>query len=345
MEPIRVAINGFGRIGRLVTRALLELHTKKGMKVDIVAINDLSSVDMLAHLFEFDSTHGRAFPGQVKADNDKNELILAGDKFKVLSIKDPSNLPWKELDVDFVIECTGRFRKRIDLEKHLDAGAKRVILSAPGSDVDVTLVRGVNMEMFDANNHFIISNASCTTNCLAPVCKVLDDNYGIEHGIMTTVHAATNDQRLLDSQHSDFRRARSAFQSMVPTSTGAAKAISKVLPKLTGKLNGMAIRVPTPNVSLVDLTVRLSKNATKEEIQETFRQASNSTELKGILGHEWRSLVSIDFNHDPRSAIVDFPSMMVVEGSLLKILSWYDNEWGYAMRTAELLHDLKAREN
>ncbi|OLS27601.1 MAG: Glyceraldehyde-3-phosphate dehydrogenase 1 [Candidatus Heimdallarchaeota archaeon LC_3] len=345
MEPIKVAINGFGRIGRLVTRALLELHSEKGMKIDIVAINDLSSVDMLAHLFEFDSTHGRAFSHQVTADNKKKQLILAGDSFKVLSIKDPSDLPWKKLDVDFVIECTGRFRTRKDLQKHLDAGAKRVILSAPSSDVDITLVRGVNMEMYDSNNHFIISNASCTTNCLAPVCKVLDDNYGIEHGIMTTVHAATNDQRLLDSQHSDFRRARSAFQSMVPTSTGAAKAIGKVLPKLNGKINGIAIRVPTPNVSLVDLTVRLSKNATKEEVQETFRQASISPELKGILGHEWRSLVSIDFNHDPRSAIVDFPSMMVVEGSLLKILSWYDNEWGYAMRTAELIHDLKAREN
>ncbi|MHA1990130.1 MAG: type I glyceraldehyde-3-phosphate dehydrogenase [Candidatus Hodarchaeales archaeon] len=348
MAPIKVGINGFGRIGRLVTRALLELHAEKDMKVDIAGINDLSDIDMLAHLFEFDSTHGRAFYQQVAVDKENNELILAGDRFKVFAVRDPKDLPWKNLDVDFVIECTGKFRTVPLLQKHLDAGAKRVILSAPGKGFDqentVTLVRGVNMDVYDSKKHNMISNASCTTNCLAPVCKVLNDTYGIEHGVMTTVHAATNDQRLLDSQHSDFRRARSAFQSMVPTTTGAATAIGIVLPELKGKLDGISIRVPTPNVSVIDLTVRLSQNVTVEDVQETFRKASKSPELEGIIGHEWRSLVSVDFNHDPRSAIVDFPSMMVVDGSLLKVLSWYDNEYAYAMRTAELVHDLASRD-
>ncbi|HKZ41935.1 MAG TPA: type I glyceraldehyde-3-phosphate dehydrogenase, partial [Candidatus Hodarchaeales archaeon] len=288
MAIVKIGINGFGRIGRLFTRALLELQANQNLPVDIVAINDLSDVDMLAHLFEFDSTHGRAFAHQVLVDKKSNELVLAGDRFKVLSIKDPAELPWKGLGADIVIESTGRFRKRKDLQKHLTAGAKRVILSAPG-DADVTLVRGVNMEAYNPDKHTIISNASCTTNCLAPIAMVLDEAYEIKHGTMTTVHAATNDQRLLDSQHDDFRRARSAFQSMVPTSTGAAKAIGEVLPKLKGKMDGIAIRVPTPNVSLLDLTVRLGRNVTKEEIEELFRQASKRPSLKGILSYEWRS--------------------------------------------------------
>ena len=342
-RTVNVAVNGFGRIGRLVVRALLELH-QKGQSVNIVAINDISNVEMLAHLFEFDSTHGHAFSHQITVDKETSELVIAGDRFKVLAIKDPSQLPWKEYEADYVIESTGKFRKREEFMKHVSSGAKRVILSAPGKDVDVTVVRGVNMQMYEPKKHTVISNASCTTNCLAPVCKVLDDNYGIKYGFMTTVHAATNDQRLLDSQHDDFRRAISAFQSMVPTTTGAAKTFCEILPQLKGNLDGLAVRVPLPNVSLLDLTVRLNKTTTLDAVQESFRQASKSKELKDIIHCEWRSLVSVDFNHTSYSAIIDFPSMMLMEGSLLKVLAWYDNEWAYAMRTAELVHDLWERE-
>ncbi|RMG35150.1 MAG: type I glyceraldehyde-3-phosphate dehydrogenase [Methanobacteriota archaeon] len=331
----KVAINGFGRIGRLVTRALL-YHDKR---VDIVGINDLADTEMMAHVFEFDSVHGR-FEGSVEVHPETHNLVLNGDEFTVYTEPDPKNLPWKELDVDYVVESTGRFRTREGMQKHLDAGAKRVILSAPGKGVDITVVLGVNFDKYDPKRHFLISNASCTTNCLAPLCKVLDDNYGIEHGTMTTVHAYTNDQKLLDMQHKDFRRARAAAMSIVPTTTGAAKAIGDVMPHLKGKLDGMALRVPTPNVSIVDLTVRLkTPAANKEEIEERIIEASKN-EMKGILGYEWRSLVSIDFNSNPLSSIVDFPSMMLIDGTLLKILSWYDNEWGYANRIADLIHKM-----
>ena len=339
----KIAINGFGRIGRLVLRALLE-NQKKDPKlaVDIVAINDLSSPDMLANLFEFDSVHGR-FPGTVKVDNEKKELIFNEDRFKVLAVKDPAELPWKELEVDYVIESTGLFTKRESMSKHLQAGAKKVILSAPAKsakDVDITVVRGVNNHQL-TKDHKLVSNASCTTNCLAPVLKVLDEQFGVKQGIMTTIHSYTNDQRVLDSQHSDFRRSRAAMMSMIPTSTGAARAIGLVMPHLEGKIDGMAVRVPTPNVSLVDLTATVNKKTTKEEVEQAFRDAADKpNELDGIIDYEWRSLVSIDFNHNKFSSIVDFPSLMVVDGTLVKILAWYDNEWGYANRISELVFDL-----
>lgn len=325
-----VGINGFGRIGRLVTRALLE----RDAPVDIVAINDLSTPEALAHLFRHDSVHGR-FDGEVQVVD--GDLVFDGDRFKVLSEKDPAKLPWKELAADYVIECTGRFRKQEELQGHLKAGAKRVILSAPGKGVDVTIVRGVNDAAYDPTKHRTISNASCTTNCLAPVLKVLHDAFGIDHALMTTVHAYTNDQRLLDSQHKDPRRSRAAALSMVPTTTGAAKAVGLVLPELEGKVDGMAIRVPTPNVSVVDLTARLASDVSEKDVVAAFEAAAR-TDLKGILRTEPEPLVSVDFNHDPHSAIVDLPSLMVVGSRLVKILAWYDNEWAYAVRTAELLH-------
>ena len=352
MTTVKIGINGFGRIGRLVLRALLENQKLDPEKytVDIVAINDLSNPDMLANLFQYDSIHGR-FPGTVEVDNKTKELIFDKDRFKVLSVKDPEQLPWKELGVDIVIESTGLFRDRVSLEKHLKAGAKKVILSAPAkksTDVDITVVRGVNNNLLK-NEHKLVSNASCTTNCLAPVLKVLDDKYGVDQGVMTTIHAYTNDQRVLDSQHGDFRRSRAAMMSMIPTSTGAAKAISLVMPHLEGKIDGLAVRVPTPNVSLVDLTVRLHSAVTKDDIEQAYRDASDKpNELLDIIDYQWRSLVSVDFNHNKMSAIVDFPSLMVIDpgtdvtGSLVKVLAWYDNEWAYANRVAELVHEIYA---
>jgi len=332
----RVAVNGFGRIGRLATRALLE----QDAPVDLVAINDLSTPQMLAHLLRNDSVHGR-YAGTIEVAGDN--LVLDGDEVRVLSIKDPKDLPWKDLDVDIVLECTGKFASRKDLEPHLAAGARRVILSAPGKDVDVTLVRGVNQDAYRPANHRLVSNASCTTNCLAPVLKVLDDAFGVEHGFMTTVHAYTNDQRLLDSQHKDPRRARGAPLSMIPTTTGAARAIAEVLPKLAGKVDGMAIRVPTPNVSIVDLVARLGRKVAAGDVVAAFEKAA-STEMRGILRCERDPLVSVDFNHDPHSAIIDAPSVMVLDGSLVKVLAWYDNEWAYAVRTAELVHTVARAE-
>ena len=326
----RVAVNGFGRIGRLATRALLE----QDAPVDLVAINDLSTPDMLAHLLRHDSIHGR-YDGTIEVEHEN--LVLDGDEVQVLSVKDPKELPWKKLEVDIVLECTGKFTARKELQPHLAAGAQRVILSAPGKDVDVTIVRGVNEDAYRPGKHRLISNASCTTNCLAPVLKVLDDTFGVEHGFMTTVHAYTNDQRLLDSQHKDPRRARGAPLSMIPTTTGAARAIGEVLPRLAGKVDGIAIRVPTPNVSVVDLVARLGKDVSAKEVVAAFEKAA-SKQLRGILRCEQEPLVSVDFSHDPHSAIVDAPSVMVVDGSLVKVLAWYDNEWAYAVRTAELLH-------
>ncbi len=335
-RPPRIGINGFGRIGRLVTRALLE----DDRPVDIVGINDLSTPEMLAHLFEYDSIHGQ-YPGKVEVDD--GDLIFDGDRFRILSERDPANLPWDELEADYVVECTGKFRTQDDLVKHLDAGARRVVVSAPGKGVDATLVRGVNAHTYDPAKHRTISNASCTTNCLAPVLKVLHEAFTVDHAVMTTVHSYTNDQRLLDSQHDDPRRARAAAVSMLPTTTGAAKAIGLVMPELDGKVDGLAIRVPTPNVSIVDLTARVSQNVTKADVEDAFRTAEKG-ELKSILRCEERALVSSDFNHDPHSAVVDVPSLMVVDESLVKVLAWYDNEWGYATRTAELVHDIAQAE-
>jgi glyceraldehyde 3-phosphate dehydrogenase len=332
----RIAVNGFGRIGRLVTRALLNNRDK----VDFVGINDLSDPEMMAHLFEYDSVHGH-YKGTVEIDG--ADLVFDGDRLRTLTEKDPAKLPWNELEVDYVFECTGRFRGRADLQKHVEAGAKRVILSAPGKDVDATFVRGVNFDTYDPEKHRIVSNASCTTNCLAPVLKVLHESFGLEHAVMTTVHAYTNDQRLLDSQHKDLRRARAAALSMIPTSTGAAKAIGLVMPELDGKVDGLAIRVPTPNVSLVDLTARMKEAVTKEAIVDAFAKAATGP-LDGILRCEERPLVSSDFNHDPSSAVIDVPSVTVVDRSLVKVLAWYDNEWGYANRTAELAMDMWRRE-
>jgi glyceraldehyde 3-phosphate dehydrogenase len=335
MAAPRIAINGFGRIGRLVTRALLELPEP----VDLVGINDLADPAHLAHLFQFDSVHGR-FGGTVEEKD--GELVFDGDRFQVLAERDPARLPWKELGADYVLECTGHFTAREDLKKHLDAGARRVLLSAPGKDVDVTLVRGVNMDAYDPARHRLVSNASCTTNCLAPVLKVLHNAFGVESGWMTTVHAYTNDQRLLDSQHTDPRRARAAALSMIPTSTGAARAIGQVLPELEGRVDGLAVRVPTPNVSLVDLTVRLGASTDRDEVLAAFRVATSGP-MAGILEVEERGLVSADFNHYGHSAIIDAATVMV-RGDEAKVLAWYDNEWAYALRLAELVHDLWSRE-
>jgi glyceraldehyde 3-phosphate dehydrogenase len=323
----KVAINGFGRIGRMVFRkAIYSPH------LDIVAINASYPSETLAHLIKYDSNHGK-FDGEVFPLEDG--LLVNGKKVKLLSSRDPKELPWKELDIDIVIEATGKFNSREKASLHLEAGAKRVILTAPGKNEDVTIVIGVNEHVLDIDQHFIISNASCTTNCLAPVVKVLDESFGIENGLMTTVHAYTNDQKNIDNPHKDLRRARSCAQSIIPTTTGAAKALGLVLPHLKGKLHGMALRVPTPNVSLVDLVVDVKKDVTVEEVNETFIRAANGP-LKGILDFTMEPLVSIDFNTNPHSAIIDGLSTMVMEGRKIKVLAWYDNEWGYSCRVVDL---------
>ncbi len=327
----KIAINGFGRIGRMVTRILLEKY--KG-KFDIVGINDLTSTDALAHLFEFDSTYGR-FNGTVEQKGEN--LVINGDEVKIFSERDPSNLPWKDLEVDVVLECTGVFRTREGMQKHIDAGAKKVLLSAPAKDeIDCTIVLGVNDNDYNAEKHHLISNASCTTNCLAPIAKVLNDEFGIEQGLMTTVHSYTGDQRLLDAPHRDMRRSRSACESIIPTTTGAAKAVALVIPELEGKLNGMAMRVPTPTVSVVDLTVQLEKSVTAIEVNAAFKKASEN-EMKGILGLETKPLVSKDFQGDSHSSIVDESLTMSMENGFVKVVSWYDNEWGYSSRLADLV--------
>ncbi len=304
--------------------------------VELVAINDPSPDETLAHLFEHDSVHGR-FDGPVALED--GVLRIDDQAPRMLSLGEPAGLPWDELDVDLVVECSGRFRDRASLEGHLKAGADRVLLSAPGKGVDVTLVRGVNMGMYDPGEHRLVSNASCTTNCLAPVLKVLHEGFGVDNAVMTTIHAYTSDQNLLDGPHKDLRRARAAAQSMIPTTTGAARAIGLVLPELEGRVDGMAVRVPTPNVSLVDLTARLHRSVGEEDVVGAFQEAADG-DLSGILRCEARPLVSVDHNHDPHSAVVDLPSLMVVDGSLVKVLAWYDNEWGFASRMAEMVHDL-----
>jgi len=324
---VKVGINGFGRIGRLVMRA-----AANNPDVEVVAVNDLTDAETNAHLFKYDSVHG-TFPGEVKVSGD--EILINGKPVKVFSEKDPHNLPWRDLGVQIVVEATGKFRDKEKASAHLDAGAKKVIITAPAKNEDITIVMGVNEDKYDPANHHIISNASCTTNCLAPVAKVLNDKFGIIRGLMTTTHAYTNDQQVLDLAHKDLRRARAAAQSMIPTTTGAAKAVALVLPELKGKLTGIAVRVPTPNVSLVDLVVELGKPATVEEINQAFKDAA-AGELKGILAYSDVPLVSKDYNGDPHSAIVDGPCTMVIADTMAKVFAWYDNEWAYSLRVLDL---------
>jgi glyceraldehyde 3-phosphate dehydrogenase len=325
---VKVGINGFGRIGRNVLRAALN-----NSDVEIVAINDLTDANMLAHLLKYDTVHG-TLQADVKVDGEY--LIVGGKKVKVLAERDPAQLGWGELGVEVVVESTGRFTKREDAAKHLEAGAKKVIISAPADNEDITIVMGVNEDKYDAANHHVLSNASCTTNCLAPFAKVLNDNFGIKRGMMTTVHSYTNDQQILDLPHKDYRRARAAAENMIPTSNGAAKAVSLVLPELKGKLNGMAMRVPTPNVSIVDLVAELDNNVTAEEINAAFRTAAEGP-LKGILAYSELPLVSSDYNGSSASSTIDALSTMVLEGNMVKVLSWYDNEVGYSSRVVDLI--------
>jgi glyceraldehyde 3-phosphate dehydrogenase len=325
---LRVAVNGFGRIGRSVLRAAMQ---DKG--IEFVAINDLTDAKTLAHLLKYDSVHG-AFPGEVSVDGD--QIIVNGKAIKVLAIRNPAELPWKDLKVDIVLESTGLFTSKEKASLHLAAGAKKVIISAPATDPDITLVLGVNDRDYDKTKHHIISNASCTTNCLAPVAMVLQQSFGIEKGLVTTVHSYTNDQNILDLPHKDLRRARAAALSMIPTTTGAAKAVSLVLPELKGKLDGMAIRVPTANVSVVDLVVTLTKPTTAEEVNAALKAASEGP-LKGILGFCTEPLVSIDFNGNPLSSIVDSQCTKVIGGNMAKVISWYDNETGFSTRVVDLI--------
>ncbi|MBI5374850.1 MAG: type I glyceraldehyde-3-phosphate dehydrogenase [Candidatus Schekmanbacteria bacterium] len=325
---VKVGINGFGRIGRNLVRAALGND-----KVEIVAVNDITKADILAHLLKYDSVHGNI---KAEVSSTEDSIIVNGKKIKVLSEKDPAKLPWKDLGVEVVVESTGLFTKRADAAKHIEAGAKKVIISAPATEPDITIVMGVNEKSYDASKHNIISNASCTTNCLAPVAKVLLQNFGIKRGLMTTIHSYTNDQRILDLPHKDLRRARAAALSMIPTTTGAARAVALVIPELKGKFDGMAMRVPTPNVSVVDLVVELEKPATVEAVNGALKKAAEG-ELKGILAFSDEPLVSIDFNGNSNSSIVDGKCTSIIDGSMLKVLSWYDNEWGYSCRIRDLI--------
>jgi glyceraldehyde 3-phosphate dehydrogenase len=326
---IRVGINGFGRIGRNVFKALVAKYSND---LEVVAINDLTSPKTLAHLLKYDTLYGK-FNGTVEAT--ENSIIVNGKEIRIFAERDPKNIPWGLQGADIVIESTGFFTDAAKAKSHIEAGAKKVLISAPAKNEDITIVLGVNEEKYDAAKHNIISNASCTTNCLAPFAKVLDNEFGIVKGLMTTIHSYTNDQKILDAPHEDLRRARAASEAMIPTTTGAAKAVSLVLPQLKGKLNGMAVRVPTPTVSMTDLVCELAKPATAEEINAAFKKASEG-ELKGILGYTEESLVSMDFKGDERSSIVDGLSTMIIEGNLVKVVSWYDNEWGYSNRLADL---------
>lgn len=328
---IKVGLNGFGRIGRAVLRLA---QTEFGDDIEVVALNARANTETLVHLFKYDSCYGK-FNGEASVAGE-NVMNVNGKEIKIFRCNDPEDIPWGELGVDIVVESTGIFKDREKASKHIKAGAKKVIITAPGKNEDVTIVMGVNEEDYDPANHHIISNASCTTNCLAPFAKVLDDKFGIEKGLMTTVHAYTNDQRILDKSHKDLRRARAAGESIIPTTTGAAKAVSKVLPQLEGKLNGFALRVPTPTVSLVDLVCELKKPATVEEINAAFKEASEGS-MKGILGYSEEPLVSVDYKGDERSSIVDGLSTLSMGDKMFKILSWYDNEWGYSARTVDLV--------
>lgn len=326
---IRAAINGFGRIGRLTLRAAL----KQDLPFEVVAINDLGSPELLAHLLKYDSVHG-ILPNSVEIDG--KTMIVDGKRIEILAERNPLDLPWSKLGVDLVIESTGRFTKRDAAAQHLTVGAKKVVISAPAKNEDLTIVMGVNDDQYEPLKHHIISNASCTTNCLAPVAKVLLDAFGIEQGMMTTTHSVTNDQRILDLEHSDWRRSRAAYQSMIPTTTGAAKAVTLVIPELDGKMNGLAVRVPTPNVSLVDFVANLTKPTSKDEVNAALRQASEGR-LKGYLEYSELPLVSHDFNGNPASSIVDGLSTMMMGDRMVKVLAWYDNEWGYSNRLVDLV--------
>jgi glyceraldehyde 3-phosphate dehydrogenase len=324
---VRVAINGFGRIGRIVLRAIIEAERDD---IEVIAINDLAPVETNAHLLRFDSVHGR-FPAEVKVNGDS--IDCGTGPIKVTAIKDPTQLPWKELDIDVALECTGIFTSKDKAEMHLKAGAKRVLVSAPADGADLTVVYGVNHDKLTAD-HKVVSNASCTTNCLAPVAKVLNDAIGIEKGFMTTVHAYTNDQPSLDQVHKDLYRARAAALSMIPTSTGAAKAVGLVLPELAGKLDGVSIRVPTPNVSVIDFKFVAKRKTSKDEVNAAVKRAAEQ-QLKGILGYTDAPNVSIDFNHDPHSSIFHMDQTKVMDGTLVRVMSWYDNEWGFSNRMAD----------
>jgi glyceraldehyde 3-phosphate dehydrogenase (phosphorylating) len=332
---VRVGINGFGRIGRNVLRAARE----RSPDLEIVAVNDITTPEMLAHLLKYDSVLGR-FPGTVVADADN--ITVDGRVLKVLAERDPQRLPWGDLGVDIVVESTGFFTDGTRARGHLEAGARKVVITAPAKNEDLTVCIGVNDSMYNPAEHHIISNASCTTNCLAPVAKVLNDSFGIETGFMTTIHAYTKDQVILDAPHEDKRRARAAALSIIPTTTGAAKAVALVLPELAGKFHGMSLRVPVPDVSLVDLTATLSKSATAEDVNGEMREAA-SGKLEGILAVSEEQLVSIDFLHDPHSSIVDAPTTMVLGDRTVKVLSWYDNEWGYSCRVVDLVNLVASR--
>jgi glyceraldehyde 3-phosphate dehydrogenase len=325
----RVAINGFGRIGRLTLRAMLERHKQE---LNVVAINDMADLQTNAHLFRYDSTYG-IFPGQVEVG--EGVLRIDGRNIAVLNQKDPSRLPWRQLNVDIVIESTGVFTDAAQVRAHLEAGAKKVIITAPAKDEDITIVLGVNDSAYNPRKHHIVSNASCTTNCLAPVAKVIHDHFGIERGLMTTTHAYTNDQRILDLMHKDLRRARAAAMNIVPTSTGAAKAIGLVMPELKGKLHGLSLRVPTSTVSVVDLVVDLKELVSVEDLNNALKKAAEG-KMKGILAYSDEPLVSSDFRGNSASSIVDGLSTVVLEGRMAKVLSWYDNEWGYSCRVGDL---------
>jgi glyceraldehyde 3-phosphate dehydrogenase len=328
---IKVGINGFGRIGRNIMRAAMGDD-----RLDFVAVNDLTNAATLAHLLKYDSILGN-LKAEISAKDDR--ISVGGEEFQVLSVKDPAQLPWKSLGVDVVFESTGLFTDRDSAAKHIAAGAKKVIVTAPAKKPDLTVVLGVNAEKYDPASHHIISNASCTTNCLAPVAKVLHESFGIRKGWMTTVHSYTNDQQLLDLPHKDLRRARAAALSIIPTTTGAALAVGEVLPELKGRLDGISMRVPTPNVSIVDLAAILDKKTTKEEVNAAFKAASDGP-LKGLMQYTEAPLVSIDFRGNPHSAIVDAPYTSVMDGDFVKVLAWYDNEWGYSNRCVDLLHFL-----
>lgn len=331
---VKVAINGFGRIGRNVMRAAQGRND-----IEIVAINDLTNAKTLGHLLKYDSVHGK-FNGTVEVKEDV--LVVNGKEIKILAQREPEKLPWKDLGVEVVVESTGFFTTREGATKHLEAGAKKVIISAPAKNEDITIVLGVNQDKYDPANHQIISNASCTTNCLAPFAKVLNDSFKIVKGAMTTIHSYTNDQRILDLPHSDLRRARSAAVSIIPTTTGAAKAVSLVLPELKGKLDGFALRVPTPNVSVVDLVVEVEKNTTKEEVNAALKAAANS-DLKGIMDYTEEPVVSVDFMSNPVSSTIDSALTMVIGGNMVKVVSWYDNEMGYSTRVVDLIEFIASK--
>lgn len=324
----KVGINGFGRIGRAVFRIALN-----NPEVEVVAINDLTDANTLAHLLKYDSIHGKL---DASVEVTANGLVVNGREVKVIAERDPAKLPWGELGVEVVVESTGRFTKKEDADKHRQAGAKKVIISAPATNEDLTLVMGVNQDKYDPASHHVISNASCTTNCLAPVVKVLHEKFGVRRGLMTTVHSYTNDQQLLDLPHKDLRRARAAAESIIPTTTGAAKAVAKVLPELEGKLNGFSMRVPTSNVSVVDFVAELEQEVTVDQINDALRQEAEGS-LKGVMGYSDEPLVSKDYNGDSHSSIVDALSTMTLDGNMVKVVSWYDNEWGFSNRVVDLI--------